>query len=101
MLETVEPRIVFVDTQSEAVLIDTCQTTDGEVPTDKAQALEWVFADSNLGLRLGQLFCSPKIELQRTNGAGVGAFARTAIKAGEEVWFVNIQTCIALAHIPY
>jgi hypothetical protein len=101
MSETVEPRVVFVDTQSEAVLLNTCQTADGEEPTDKAPALEWVFADSDLGVRLGQLCCSPKIELRRTNGAGIGAFARAALKAGEEVYIIHIRTCIVLAHIHY
>jgi hypothetical protein len=90
MSGTAEPRIFSVDSQSEAVLLNTSHSTNGDAPLNESPALEWAFADADLGLRLGQLCCSPKIELQNTAGAGVGAFARTAIKAGEEVCLSSI-----------
>lgn len=90
MSETAEPRVVRVDSLSGAVLLDTRRTDNHKITPAGLLAREWFFEDADLGLRLGRLCCPPKLELRRTAGAGVGVFARTAIKAGEEVRAIRV-----------
>ena len=74
-----EPRIVRVDAEAGAVLIN--------IAAKHASTQNWSFWDArgDVGFAIGQHLCPPYLELRRTEGSGVGMFARRAIAAGEEV----------------